>query len=108
MDILIVDDDPKLWEFLRKGLEEQNYSCSEASTVGQALECLQQDLPAPDLVLLDVMLPDGEGWQVLGELRSRGRDTPVIFLTARSQVDERVRGLEMGADTSSHSNSSEP
>ncbi len=98
MDILIVDDDPKLRGFLRKGLEEQSYSCSEASTVGQALECLQPDLPAPDLVLLDVMLPDGEGWQVLRELRSRGRDTPVIFLTARSQVDERVRGLEMGAD----------
>jgi two-component system copper resistance phosphate regulon response regulator CusR len=50
------------------------------------------------LILLDVMLPDGEGWEVLRELRSKDTVTSVIFLTARSQVDERVRGLEMGAD----------
>ncbi len=97
MKILIVDDDPKLRGFLRKGLEEQDYTCSEASTVAQAIEGLQAQV-APDLVLLDVMLPDGEGWQVIKELRSSDLDTPVIFLTARSQVDERVRGLEMGAD----------
>ncbi len=98
MNILIVDDDPKLRGFLCKGLAEQSYTCSEAATVSQALKCLQQDRMTPDLILLDVMLPDGEGWQVLQELRSKGRDTPVIFLTARSQVEERVRGLEMGAD----------
>ncbi|MBL4770218.1 MAG: response regulator transcription factor [Planctomycetes bacterium] len=97
MEILIVDDDPKLRGFLRRGLEEQDYSCSEACTVAQAIEGLQGQSP-PDLILLDVMLPDGEGWQVLKELRSTDSVTPVIFLTARSQVDERVRGLEMGAD----------
>ncbi len=97
MEILIVDDDPKLRGFLRKGLEEQDFACSEACTVEQAIAILLGDA-APDLVLLDVMLPDGEGWQVLKELRTMGSETPVIFLTARSQVDERVRGLEMGAD----------
>ncbi|MCA9001901.1 MAG: response regulator transcription factor [Planctomycetes bacterium] len=97
MNILIVDDDPKLRGFLVRGLEEQDYDCSEAGSVAQALECLAGPT-APDLVLLDVMLPDGEGWQVLRELRSKGSQVPVLFLTARSQVDERVRGLEMGAD----------
>ena len=95
MKILIVDDDPKLRGFLRKGLEEQGYECSEASTVAQA-EVEATD--AYDLVLLDVMLPDGDGWEVLQHLRGTGHSTPVIFLTARSLVDERVQGLEMGAD----------
>jgi two-component system copper resistance phosphate regulon response regulator CusR len=97
VEILIVDDDPKLRGFLKRGLEEQDYSCAEAGSVAQALESLRGQTP-PDLILLDVMLPDGEGWEVLKDLRSRDTVTPVIFLTARSQVDERVRGLEMGAD----------
>lgn len=92
-----MDDDPKLRGFLKLGLEEQDYSCREAESVASALEALQRPTH-PDLVLLDVMLPDGEGWQVLRELRATDSSTPVIFLTARSQVDERVHGLEMGAD----------
>ncbi|MDF1838239.1 MAG: response regulator transcription factor [Planctomycetota bacterium] len=97
MKILIVDDDPKLRGFLKLGLEEHDYECLEAASVSDALLALEGAQP-PDLILLDVMLPDGEGWQVLLELRSTDKVTPVIFLTARSQVDERVRGLEMGAD----------
>ena len=93
--ILIVEDDPKLRSFLRQGLEEQSYECVEAASVEQAQAALQE---AFDLVLLDVMLPDGEGWQVLKGLREHDRSTAVIFLTARSLVDERVQGLEMGAD----------
>ena len=95
MKILIVDDDPKLRSFLRQGLEEQNFQCTEAATVAEAQAALGD---AFDLILLDVMLPDGEGWQVLKALRERDRTTAVIFLTARSLVDERVQGLEMGAD----------
>ncbi len=95
MKILIVDDDPKLRGFLRQGLEEQNLQCVEASSVAEAQEALRSSF---DLVLLDVMLPDGEGWQVLRELRENDLRTPVIFLTARSLLDERIQGLEMGAD----------
>lgn len=92
---MIVDDDPKLRSFLQQGLKEQGYECAEAATVEEARSALTQ---AFDLVLLDVMLPDGEGWQVLKALREKDRSTAVIFLTARSLVDERVQGLEMGAD----------
>ncbi|MEZ6003766.1 MAG: response regulator transcription factor [Planctomycetota bacterium] len=95
MKILIVDDDPKLRGFLRKGLEEQGYSCIEAGSVAEAKGCLTQTF---DLVLLDVMLPDGEGWEILRHLRAEDSQTPAIFLTARSLVDERIQGLEMGAD----------
>ena len=95
MKILIVDDDPKLRGFLRQGLDEQDFECTEAATVAEAQECLRGSF---DLILLDVMLPDGEGWQVLRELREEDQRTPVIFLTARSLLDERVQGLEMGAD----------
>ena len=95
MKILIVDDDPKLRSFLRQGLEEQGFQCCEAATVAEAEAALEDPF---DLILLDVMLPDGEGWQVLKTLRARDRTTAVIFLTARSLVDERVQGLEMGAD----------
>ncbi len=95
MKILIVDDDPKLRGFLRQGLDEQNLQCAEASSVAEAREQLRNSF---DLILLDVMLPDGEGWQVLRELRETDQRTPVIFLTARSLLDERVQGLEMGAD----------
>jgi len=96
MQILIVDDDPRLRRTLAKGLEHIGHAVRAAAD-GDEAERLLDEEPA-DLVLLDVMMPGRDGWQVLEDLRARGLDVPVIFLTARDAVDERVRGLSAGAD----------
>lgn len=95
--ILVVDDHDALRELIRKYLVARG---AEAVTVGTATEALQQlaDEPAVDLVLLDIEMPDRSGWEFLDQIRSGGDDTPVIFLTATSDVESRVRGLEQGAD----------
>jgi DNA-binding response OmpR family regulator len=96
MRILLVEDDSRLAAVLRKGLKEQGFGldvCGDA-TSGQKL-ALANDY---DAVLLDVMLPGGSGLNLLRELRKRGRGVPVLILTARSSVEERVKGLDLGAD----------
>jgi two-component system copper resistance phosphate regulon response regulator CusR len=92
--ILIVDDDPKYLAFVSRGLTESGMVCSTALSGEDALKALRRE--RFDLVLLDVMLPGLRGWDVLEAMRSEGLDTPVIFVTARDAVDERVRGLRMG------------
>lgn len=96
MQILIVDDDPRLRQTLARGLEHVGHRVRAAAD-GDEAERLLAEAPV-DLVLLDVMMPGRDGWQVLEDLRATGIDTPVIFLTARDAVDERVRGLTAGAD----------
>ena len=96
MHILIVEDEVMIAEYLAKGLSESGYSTAIAENGVLALACLQQQ--SFDLVLLDVMLPDLDGWQVLQSLRNRGLQMPVLYLTARDQVEDRVKGLELGAD----------
>jgi two-component system copper resistance phosphate regulon response regulator CusR len=94
--ILIVEDEPKTGDYLRQGLREAGFVV-ELATDG--IDGLHHALEGDhDLVILDVMLPGMDGWQVLKSLRERGREVPVLFLTARDQVDDRVRGLELGAD----------
>ena len=99
LQLLIVDDDPKFRGTICRGLEEQDIRCTVAEDAEAAFELLS---PAPpsrfDLVLLDVMLPGSSGWDFLAEIRRRGFDMPVIFLTARHSVTERVRGFDLGAD----------
>lgn len=96
MKILIVEDEPKTGDYLRQGLREAGFTVDLATDGADGLHlALAGD---PDLVILDVMLPGLDGWAVLRELRGRGWDRPVLFLTARDQVEERVRGLELGAD----------
>ncbi|MBX9612770.1 MAG: heavy metal response regulator transcription factor [Burkholderiales bacterium] len=96
MKILIVEDEPKTGDYLRQGLREAGFVV-ELATDG--IDGLHHALEGDhDLVILDVMLPGMDGWQVLKTLRERGREMPVLFLTARDQVDDRVRGLELGAD----------
>lgn len=101
-NLLVVDDDPKLRSSLRQGLEESGYGCVAVASVAEALEALEdpgeQGKPRFDLVLLDVMLEGPQGWSLLESLRERGDRTPVVFLTARHSVEERIRGLELGAD----------
>ena len=95
MHILIVEDEVKIAEYLAKGLNESGYSTAIAENGVRALSCLQQQ--SFDLVLLDVMLPDLDGWQVLQTLRTFSQ-IPVLMLTARDHVLDRVKGLELGAD----------
>lgn len=97
MRVLIVDDDPKFRATIHRGLDENGITCHEAGSVDEAEAAFENGL-APDLVLLDVMMPDRAGWELLDTLRGAGREVPVIFLTARHEVEERVRGLELGAD----------
>ncbi|TFW20223.1 heavy metal response regulator transcription factor [Duganella callida] len=95
MKILIVEDEPKAGDYLVKGLHESGYVADLArnGVDGLAL-ALEHDY---DLIVLDVMLPQMDGWTVLSRLRER-KETPVLFLTARDDVLDRVKGLELGAD----------
>jgi DNA-binding response OmpR family regulator len=98
MRILVVDDDPKLREYVAAGLIESGGECATASDGESALDLLAKDPKSFDLILLDVMLPAKSGWELLDDLRERGQETPVIFVTARDTVEERVKGLKLGAD----------
>ena len=96
MRILIVEDEAKTGDYLRQGLSESGYVVDLARDGMDGLHlALTGDY---DLVILDVMLPKLDGWQVLETVRRSGRDLPVLFLTARDQVEDRVKGLELGAD----------
>jgi two-component system copper resistance phosphate regulon response regulator CusR len=96
MKILIVDDEKKTAAYLGKGLTENGFVVDIAGRGDDGLHlALTGDY---DLVVLDVMLPERDGWSILGELRRSGNQTPVLFLTARDAVPDRVKGLELGAD----------
>ena len=97
--LLVVDDDPKFRSFVSAGLRQSGHHCEVAEDGEEALRLTEDPERAPfDIVLLDVMMPAKSGWDFLAELRAKGRDTPVVFVTARDAVDERVRGLQLGAD----------
>ena len=96
MKILIVEDEPKTGEYLHQGLNEAGFVADLASNGSDGLHLALHG--EYDLVILDVMLPELDGWQVLASLRRRGLEMPVLFLTARDQVEDRVKGLELGAD----------
>ena len=96
MRILIIEDEKKTAGFLKKGLTENGFVVDVAHTAeGGLLQAHESDY---DLVILDVMLPDKSGWFVFKEMRQKGSKTPVLFLTARDSVEDRVKGLELGAD----------
>jgi len=96
MKILIIEDEPKTGKFLKKGLTEAGFVADAAADGRDGLHLALTE--SYDLVVLDVMLPGIDGWEVLREMRRAGRQFPVLFLTARDQVDDRVKGLELGAD----------
>lgn len=96
MKILIVEDEPKTASYLRKGLEENGFVVDLAENGEDGLHLAQT--ASYDLIILDVMLPARDGWSVMADLRRRGIATPVLFLTARDAVHDRVKGLELGAD----------
>jgi two-component system copper resistance phosphate regulon response regulator CusR len=96
MRILVVEDERRIADFLSRGLQGAGYAVDIASTGGRAIECVQS--ADYDLVILDLMLPDMDGMQVLERVRSRQLGPPVLILSARGGLDDRVKGLEQGAD----------
>ena len=96
MKILIVEDETKIGDYLRQGLTEAGFVVDVARS-GFDGHHLAMTEPY-DLIILDVMLPDVDGWRILQSLREAGKQVPVLFLTARDSIDDRVKGLELGAD----------
>lgn len=96
MKILIVEDEKKTAAYLRKGFVENGFVVDLADRGDDGL--LLADSNSYDAIILDVMLPETDGWTILERLRRSGKQTPVLFLTARDAVPDRVRGLELGAD----------
>lgn len=96
MKILVIEDDEVIAELLREGLEDAGYAVDIAQDGGRGLElALRGDY---SLVVLDLMLPGRDGWSVCETLRRRRSTVPIVMLTARDALDDRVRGLELGAD----------
>jgi two-component system KDP operon response regulator KdpE len=93
--ILVVDDEERMVRFIRLNLEHDGFQVSEAFNGKQALQRLRDE--TPDLILLDVMMPDLDGFEVLHMIREIS-SVPVIMLTAKGEENDRVRGLELGAD----------
>lgn len=96
MKILVIEDELKAGNYLKQGLSEAGFLVDLIRDGSDALhEVLSVDY---DLVILDVMLPGIDGWGIMRGIRAAGKEMPVLFLSARDQVDDRVRGLELGAD----------
>ena len=96
MKILIVEDELKTGAYVQQGLVEAGYVVDLDRDGTDGLHHALTE--AYDLLVLDVMLPGMNGWQILEGIRRAGKDVPVLFLTARDHVDDRVKGLELGAD----------
>ncbi len=94
--LLIVDDEDNLRSMLTAALRHHGFEVSAVATGRDALAALAD--PAPDLVVLDVMLPDLDGFEVCRRMRAGGDRTPVLFLTARDSTEDKVRGLTLGGD----------
>ncbi len=96
MRILLIEDEKKSAAFLAKGLQEADFAVEVARDGEAGLEMAQKQ--KFDLLIVDVMLPKKDGWEVVAALRGSGHKTPILFLTARDSVPDRVKGLELGAD----------
>ena len=97
MTILVVDDERAVRESLRRALELEGYAIELAADGEQALSRLRQGLPV-DAIVLDILMPGIDGLEVCRRLRAEGNAVPVLMLTARTEVDSRVAGLDAGAD----------
>jgi len=96
MSILVIEDEKKTAAFLAKGLREAGFAVDVACDGETGLErALAKKF---DLLIVDIMLPHKDGWEVVAQLRHQGMRTPILFLTARDSVCDRVKGLELGAD----------
>src|SRR5436190_8760063 len=98
MRILVVDDERAVRESLRRALELEGYEIDLADDGNEALATLREEEPQPDVVILDVLMPGVDGLEVCRRLRANGNHVPVLMLTARDEVQDRVAGLDAGAD----------
>jgi DNA-binding response OmpR family regulator len=96
MRILLVEDEERIADFVLRGLSESGYAADWSATAGQALERVHAN--DYDLIILDLLLPDMDGLALLEKLRNRQASPPILILSARSALDDRVRGLDLGAD----------
>ncbi|HJP67160.1 MAG TPA: response regulator transcription factor [Actinomycetota bacterium] len=96
MRVLVIEDHARMAELIERGLRREGYAVDLAGTAEDGLGLASTN--EYDAILLDLVLPDGDGFEVVGRLRDRGRWTPVLMVTARDAVDDRVRGLDAGAD----------
>lgn len=96
MKILVVEDENKTADYVRQGLTEAGFTVDLARNGLDGHHMAMNE--TYDLILLDVMLPDVDGWRIVKSLREAGKQMPLLFLTARGSVDDRVNGLELGAD----------
>lgn len=94
--VLVVDDEPNIVELLTVSLKFQNYEVYSANSGNEALRVARE--VNPDAYILDVMMPGMDGFELLGKLRQEGLDGPVLYLTAKDGVDQRIHGLTIGAD----------
>jgi len=97
MRVLVVEDEARVASFIAKGLEGAGF-VTEVAPTGRAALASVEEWGAPDVILLDVGLPDIDGFEVLAEIRKTRPEVPIIMLTARGDVPSRVRGLDLGAD----------
>lgn len=96
MRILLVEDEPRIAGFVSKGLRESAFAVDVCETGEEAL--YQAEINSYDLIVLDVMIPKKDGYEVCRELREKNVQTPVLMLTARDAVEDRIKGLDTGAD----------
>lgn len=94
--VLVVDDEPNIVELLTVSLKFQNFEVFSANSGNEALRIARE--VNPDAYILDVMMPGMDGFELLGKLRQEGLDGPVLYLTAKDGVDQRIHGLTIGAD----------
>lgn len=94
--VLVVDDEPNIVELLTVSLKFQNFEVFSANSGNEALRIARE--VNPDAYILDVMMPGMDGFELLGKLRQEGLDGPVLYLTAKDSVDQRIHGLTIGAD----------
>ncbi|WII36311.1 response regulator transcription factor [Paenibacillus thiaminolyticus] len=94
--IMVVDDDEKITSMLRRGLVFEGYEVRTATNGSEGLR--EMMIREPDLLILDVMMPEVDGWEVCRRLREAGSSVPVLMLTAKDEVQDRVHGLDLGAD----------
>jgi DNA-binding response OmpR family regulator len=96
VQILIVEDNPKIANLLRRGLLEERYAVDVAIDGEEALD--KEEVNEYDLVILDIMLPKKDGFEVCRTIRSRNTSIPILMLTARGELEDRITGLDSGAD----------
>lgn len=96
MKVLLVEDESKVAHFISKGLEEEGYSVDVAQDGKKGLDCVSAS--AYDIVLLDLMIPEIDGLELLKRMRASGIDTPVLIITAKSSKEDVVKGLDTGSD----------